>query len=101
MNCKPGDLAVIVRPDSPNYGRFVTVVAPYDGRLSAQGLPFSAVPDWIAEGHGLVASRGGVVIGPTPWVGARDKSLRPIRDNDGEDEMLRIVGKPHEEPNHA
>jgi hypothetical protein len=31
------------------------------------------------------------------WIGDDDAQLRPIRDNDGEDEMLRIVGKPERE----
>jgi hypothetical protein len=76
MNCKPGDLAVIVRayrfPEL--VGRIVTCVrlTPHPSKLpvweTAEPLPES---NWI-----------------------HDDQLRPIRDNDGEDEMLRIVGKP-------
>lgn len=90
MNCKPGDLAVIVRCRAQeNLGRYVSVV-------DAGALP----------GSWLVRSAGGPLMGaplgnqrfftPCAELNAWDSDLRPIRDNDGEDEILRIAGLPQE-----
>lgn len=79
MNCRPGDLAVIVRCQMhpPLIGTFVRVVR--------------RVPDdyWYMDSP-LPKPDGGA------WIFIHDSCLRPIRDNDGEDEMLRIAGKPNE-----
>ena len=88
MNCKQGDLAVIVRSTCGNEGRFVTCI--------------SLIPM-----HSFLQPDGRIIIGPS-WVveppifgwlgdkapGVRDALLRPIRYNDGEDEILSIVGHP-------
>lgn len=93
LNCKPGDLAVIVRamyrPEL--IGRLVTCVRliPNDG-FDADGRPFSPKPQggprWVIEKP----------LGSLKSVS--DSNLRPIRDQDGEDEMLRIAGLPNKEP---
>ena len=88
MNCKQGDLAVIVRSYAGNEGKIV------------QCLRF--VPNWIRIG-----ADGWECCGPawevdrtlpkmTGWRSniIADSQLRPLRDNDGEDEMLRLVGLP-------
>ncbi len=70
-NCKVGDLAVIVSSEHQKYiGFFVEIVEPYDGL-------------WLAA------------YGPAWWVTHRgerhhclDADLRPIRDNDADDETL-------------
>jgi hypothetical protein len=68
MNCKPGDLAVIVRTervDGKKYiGRIVRCLHPI--------LDFG----WIVEPN---------VPG---FIGVHDRCLKPIRDNDGDDETL-------------
>ena len=85
MNCKPGDLAVIVRSDaSENIGKLVTVLRPHHTRQAV----------WFVEMHGnCVDARTNKPIlaadPRTPWV--HDICLRPIRDpgDDAMDEMLR------------
>ena len=93
MNCKPGDLAYVTKAGSPNLGRVVHVVMPYDGRTSFRGRPYSQPEGsaWIVEGGGLVIPND---LTPVPWHMVEDKFLRPIRDNDGEDETLTWAGKP-------
>jgi hypothetical protein len=88
LNCKQGDLAVIVRSYAGNEGAVVTCL-----RL---------IPNWTRPGL-----RGGWRTGPG-WETDRnfvkanglvdnivaDDQLRPLRDSDGEDEVLRLVGRP-------
>jgi hypothetical protein len=85
MNCKPGDLAVVVRCDVPEVvGLFVRCV-----RLDYWG----GEPFWYLDRR---------VIHNDPRYqhdAVFDCNLRPIRDQDGEDEMLRIAGLPKEVTN--
>lgn len=89
MNCKQGDIAVVVRSFAGNEGkvvqclRFVTSRISFpDGRTRALGAWLIEPPllDW----RGMLSSY------------MLDEQLRPLRDNDGEDEMLRIAGRPKE-----
>jgi hypothetical protein len=88
MNCKPGDLAVIIRSVSGNEGKIVRVLRMSKekiGLLAPDGFKHGIV--WDIDPHlpgwnGLIAK----------W--ALDYQLRPIRDNDGEDETLTWAGKP-------
>ena len=89
MNCKPGDLAVIVRgmPNSPNIGRLVRVVELWagqevDGRHYADGLEQM----WIIESMGgnlaIFSAETGDI---SAWVKRRiapDHCLRPIRGDE-------------------
>lgn len=75
MNCKPGDLAVILRALWPeNVGRLVTVI-----RLHIPGV-------WLTEGHG-------------PGIYCDDADLLPIRPqpDDAIDEVIQRIGTPHKE----
>lgn len=96
MNCKKGDLAVIVRSMAGNEGRIVQCLRiATDAELSEAniytGLPH---PFWVTDkqlpcafsfgGHSSGVSHAFI---PDAW-------LRPIRDSDGTDEMLRIAGLP-------
>lgn len=85
MNCKPGDLAFIVasrRPDAAHLiGHVVNVV--------------NIEPGCTPEDPVWITSTSFTTLDGTP-IGWFDTSLRPIRDSDGEDEMLRIAGKPKE-----
>jgi hypothetical protein len=71
MNCKPGDLAVVVRVNQERFkfllGRFVTVTTSYQN-------PRTGVACWKYEGEPIVS--------PTAFVvtGIDDDELRPIRD---------------------
>lgn len=92
MNCKQGDLAVIVKSAAGNEGKIVTCVRLLgsmqwrhpDGRMHSCST-------WEIDG----------VIKGWSWQMSNtiaDDQLRPIRDNDGEDEMLRIAGLPNKQP---
>lgn len=84
MNCKPGDIAVIVRSAAGNEGAIVTCI-----ELIPRPVWFMDSmpgPTWRVD----KVLRG--VIFPTDVVA--DCQLRPLRDSDGEDEVLRIAGRP-------
>lgn len=88
MNCKQGDLAIVVRSVAGNAGKIVRCE--------------KFVPNLKLVGRdGRTGSGPGWAIDPPlpGWSGrltyrAFDSALRPIRDSDGEDEILRIAGKP-------
>jgi hypothetical protein len=74
MNCKPGDLAVLVYSRIPRYiGEIYVVLRPYDGTEFA-----SNEPAWVIEHRG------------EEWH-CEDRHLRPIRDpgDDAVDEFAR------------
>jgi hypothetical protein len=95
MNCKPGDLAVVVgayRLDG-NIGGLVRVDAKYAGW---------DVPAWWCEtlthfkAHFEVAGVD-VDIKPGTRAVVADKQLRPLRDNPWKDETLEWAGLPKQE----
>jgi hypothetical protein len=92
MNCKPGDLAIVVgghglgNDPLKMRGRIVRCIR----ILGPADLGFEydeACPTWEVD-IDVKDPIDGVQIG------VEDEFLRPIRDNDGEDEILRIAGKP-------
>jgi hypothetical protein len=85
MNCKQGDLAVIVRSMAGNEGKLVEVLR----QSVAYGPGWWTVRSMSGpcRNHLGVYSQEGQI---------EDSRLRPLRDNDGEDEILRIAGKPQE-----
>lgn len=99
MRCKPGDLAIVTR--GPNVGRICKV-------LERSMLPGH---DWLCEAMQtfyLGMCFGDRVRGCQDHpAGTRfnstDTVLRPLRDGDGEDEILRIAGYPacNNQPEHA
>jgi hypothetical protein len=88
MNCKPGDLAVVVKSYAGNEGKIVRVL-----QLNKKQQLFG--PNGLE--YGIVWEIDPPLIG---WGGVKltkamfDYQLRPIRDNDGEDETLTWAGKP-------
>ncbi len=91
LRCRPGDLAVIVRSYAGNDGVTVTCLrlipnwtrqSPFGGLHTGPGW---VTDRWLRKHNGMY---GNIVA---------DDCLRPIRDSDGPDEMLRIAGKPTEE----
>ena len=74
LNCKIGDLAVIVKTSYPAEVRYI-------GKIVRCVEPIFSC-GWIVEPD---------IAG---YFGVHDDNLRPIRDSDGEDEMLRLAGKP-------
>lgn len=85
MNCKPGDLAVIVRiqyaEELPLLGKVIKVT-------SLNHLNDFGEPCWSYEGRPLRDAEG------FECDGFPDEFLCPIRDQDGEDETLTWAGKP-------
>jgi len=77
MNCKQGDLAIIVRSE----------VAPeFIGRIVRLGGPVTMleIPGWFIDGEPLDGRY---------WLVA-DRCVRPIRDQPGDDETLALAGRP-------
>ncbi len=109
MNCKPGDLAVIVRTSNPMLiDRIVTVMyaAPAEQRFRLpDGFLHFAVPRgyWVCEFANPVEAKIGF---ETEATGARatkfapvpDQNLRPIRDPgvDAVDETLQRLPAPRQ-----
>ena len=91
MNCKPGDLAVVVRRrySDANVGKLVRTVRLVADILDADG------PCWEVESlSGVLSHRDLKFCGLTGWF--EDSRLRPIRDSDGEDETLTWAGRPEQ-----
>ncbi len=81
MNCRPGELAFVVGGNFHEHrGRVVSVVRP---------SPVWA-DSWVT--NPVLRAPDGV---PVDYL---DSHLRPIRDNDGEDETLTWAGKPEAVP---
>lgn len=101
MNCKPGDLAVIVRDkDFPqNVGAFVEVLRAMNSN-DIRNFPECGPCEWVVKPltpiWGFDSDDDSSAVRDTNETTGDDFSLRPIRDSDGEDEMLRIAGKPQE-----
>ena len=86
MNCKQGDLAVIVRALNPeNLGRICRVIGAGIGK--GDGWWLVELPHAIRWLEGPVSAIGN----------AHDSVLRPIRDNGGDDETLIWAGLPNTE----
>jgi hypothetical protein len=107
MNCKPGDLAVIVAsPWAPeNVGKIVAVLRPYREREVVAGVCWNVVSagqSWVVESTGSDLAWG--VPGRTKAGRSRqrvyaDVCLRPIRDpgDDARDETLDWLPVPAED----
>lgn len=87
MNCKPGDLAVIVKGSTDILGRYVEVMRPSE---------FPYPKDWWfvrSAGGSLVNTNGERVTESN----AEDAQLRPIRPSEGQDETLSWAPVPAKE----
>jgi hypothetical protein len=88
MNCKPGDLAMIVGGVQENLGRLVRVIGPVDvwgWEVEAlQPLTVYTSPPGAAVG----------ILGAGGHAGVSDHILRPLRDQDGDDQTFTWAGKP-------
>lgn len=84
MNCKQGDLAIVVRSSSGlNLGKIVRCLERFDGPWIGNEY----FPGWRIDAT-LIDKRG-----RTQNVIA-DEALRPIRDNEERDETIAWAGKP-------
>ena len=87
LRCKPGDLCVIVNAGgkcASHIGKIIRVIKVFHKSELPRG-PWV----WTYEGPHLVATDGTVVA----W--ANDCALRPLRDAPGQDETLRLAGRPN------
>lgn len=100
MNCKPGDLAIIVRVmNEENLGEVVEVIrlASMDRHVLAENgitYDFGVSTRWVIRSAGRPLKHS-VGWPDSEWHIARDCNLRPIRPTDGEDETLQWAGKPN------
>lgn len=88
MNCKPGDLAVVASGVNAERSRNI-------GRICSVIRFIGYVEGWVGTDRWEIDIE---VIGTkgTLHRHIRDAYLKPIRDNDGEDETLQWSGKPQE-----
>lgn len=88
MNCKPGDLAIIVRSLAGNEGKIVRCL---EGVWSIETMPWGDRASFMWRTDTVLKSWSGSF---DCWIA--DRQLRPIRDpgDDAKDEMLRPL--PHE-----
>ncbi len=92
LRCRPGDTARITR--GTNRDRLVHIDCADHDRLGWwQVTAMQSMVGFTEPGGklGMLRSAGTVMHGP-------DHVLQPLRDSDGEDEMLRIAGKPVSAP---
>lgn len=85
MNCKPGDLAVIVRTSATRteaLGRIVRVTEIHSMDYEGRG------PVWMFENSPITLQDGRQIDV------VNDCGIRPIRLNEGDDETLTWAGKP-------
>ncbi|MBI2725418.1 MAG: hypothetical protein HYX42_04130 [Polaromonas sp.] len=88
MNCKPGDLAIVVGLGPNNNGRIVEVVRHAVSGETVAGFIFLAKgppPFWLIKTTGTLLQWDGDSV--TERV-INDRFLRPIRDQPGQDETL-------------
>lgn len=102
MNCRPKDLAIVVR-NLPYFAPIVGRVVRVEMLIESEWPKPITGPTWAIEKPLQVAAlvrmtgQRGVVVSPGEqgfMLGLPDSILRPIRDQPGEDEMLRVAGRP-------
>lgn len=96
MRCKVGDIVVVINDEYPeNIGRFGTVVGRYDGRAHGRAdwwvRPARKFFSWYESEPGVRSLSEDAADGSLA-----DSDLRPIRDQDGEDESLTWADEPQE-----
>jgi hypothetical protein len=96
-NCKAGDLAVFIKSYAGNEGKIVTCLRiATTQKLITDKYTFFDGPVWVLDQEVNIADIDtGEIIDKLPY--GLDSYLRPIRDTEGEDEMLSIAGKPVKE----
>src|ERR1700740_2251704 len=90
MNCKQGELAVVKCQQSEAYGRMVEVCE----LLGTHPRSIDPSPHWWVKPCGWTPAVEWVELDKLGRFLFPDSRLRPIRDQPGEDETLRIAGKP-------
>lgn len=96
MNCKPGDLAMVVAPYVPEgRGAFVVVsrLANSEERLNGHDVFTCCRGAWVV--NGWVRGETGWLVGPQVVIG--DECLRPIGGTEGDDATLTWAGRPQDQ----
>ena len=95
MNCKPGDLAIVVRSVAGNEGKIVRCLAVIPTGTLLKGYTTAGI-GWLTDIplNQCLENRNGTYVRADYLPFALHSFLSPIRDQDGEDEMIRIAGKP-------
>lgn len=92
MNCKPGDLAVVVNSKAGNDGKLVTCIRLARAKILNRNGAFESGPIWEVDKElaSFSGSRDRYIA---------DRQLRPIRDpgEDAQDETLLWAGSPVKE----
>lgn len=105
LNCWPGCYAMVRRSTVGNEGKIIkciSVVAHGDKVVCADGGVLEIPSDWFADGvlwhvdgaYSHATTDTGLCIGVAVFY---DDNLRPLRDDDGVDEMLARTGLPNKE----
>lgn len=95
LNCREGDIARIVNCTIGNTNRLVRVVRPASpSDLEVGGVLLGVDHAWVVEALQPLHTWLGPMAGAGSLGLICDDRLRPIRDQPGEDEMLRIAGMP-------
>src|SRR4051812_36847359 len=93
MNCSPGDLAILktggIAGGEPFADKLVEVIH-FDSVDNYFGVL------WCVKGAGWTPDADLVKLSSRGTFSYPDSLMRPIRDQPGEDEMLRIAGRPTE-----
>jgi hypothetical protein len=93
MNCKPGDLAVVVKDNRiENIGMLVNVVL--GPSIDDRGTPCDWLCDCLIENFTVFP--GVLRSSKEYYYACNDSQLRPIRDADKDDETLTWAGNPNE-----
>ena len=100
MNCKEGDLAIVVRSICGNEGRIFTCIKLHDNQThDVDGLPFDprdpVVPRWVID-RPMNSIRGNGVLFVDDVCAIDDKNIRPLREDPGADETLSWKDVPQE-----
>lgn len=107
MNCKQGDLAIVVRAkngQTEHLGKLVEVLyaAPLTNHSLPDGFPHKASDPgyWIVKFQSKIRVPVASHHRMAQYASVSDRALRPIRDNDGTDETLsdEWAGKPKKTP---
>ena len=90
LNCKQGDMALVIRSVAGNRDKIVQCLRAV-GPMNMLWPDDRVTVEFMWEIDRDLARLDGRSTKLVP-----DSFLRPIRDQPGEDEMLRIAGRPHE-----